>query len=732
MRRTVCHISIIVLLAIILHLPFFTGWLKPIPPNFTWWAPWNDAAAVAPTKGANFDYLQEYLPWQKYLQDSIAQGELPLWNRFQFCGTPFIANHLLSPFYPPIAIGILMPYQLSAYLISFIHFLIGSIFMYFFLRRIKLDGIAALIGALVFCSSGMFTPYYPPWPAAIVWLPAVLFFVEGWLQGVSSSRSMAWLALITAFWFMEGYPIFVVHGLYFIIFYIIFVGPSGKRLSALGKFFAAVLIGAVISAVQNLPTLFFALESARFKPEVSELMEPLFSYPHLLNHLLPSQAGASKIGYHYIGLVPFLFLPFAAIKADARIKYNFFWGGVCLLLGMVPGLFVVIYRFLPLWAITPHPPVVPLFFAAAVLSAYGVQRVLKFDNPQMKNLLWAFALAAVIFLVVLIFQFKPGLNKLVLFYLLCNALLLCFILIASISNPNTKPAKLVPAGAVVVVLLLIIVPWFINFRPNRPLVELFKQPFYERYIKDFRTSNLRIYRADWQQDLPPNTGILWGIEDAGGYDSLILKKFYDEAMRNGFYFHRGREMLEFKGNQRIDSNLLEEYRIGLLLAGPQGQKPDGFGWGLYATNASGVKLYAKRDTPRAQFIPQGGFINEAVKLGYKVAGPNAIRIDAGGDKQAGYVIVRDAYAVGWRAWVDGKRVEVSPYHGWMRRVDVPAGAKEIVMRYEPVEFYIGVFISAFAFLITISWLVGGYRRKRVKTGVTAWGQSLFRLQGKVI
>jgi len=715
LRRTVSHISIIILFAVILHLPFFTGWLKPIPLNFTWWAPWNDSATGPPTKGANYDYLQEYLPWQKYMQDSIAQGELPLWNRFQFCGTPFIANHLLSPFYPPIAIGFLMPYELSAYLISFIHFLIGSIFMYFYLRRIRLDGIPAIIGAMVFCSSGIFIPFYPPWPAAIVGLPAVLFFVEGWLQGISGPRSVAWLALFMGFWFMEGYPIFVVHGLYFIIFYILFVGQAGKRLSTLGRFTAAVLIGAVISAVQNLPTLFFALESARFKPEVGELLVPIFSPPYLLNHVLPRQSGAFKIGYHYIGLVPFLLLPFAAIKADSRVKYIFFWAGICILLGMIQDLFVVISRFLPLWGITPHPPVVPIFFGGAVLSAYGVHHVLQADISHRKKLLWAFAVAVLIFLVVCFFQFRHSPDKTAIFYLLTCALLLCFVLLRIVGFPNRKGVGLVPAGAVAVISLLIIVPWFINFRGNRPLAELFKNPFYENYLRNLRSSNLRIYRSDWQQDLPPNMSILWGIEDAGGYDSLVLKKFYDEATRNGFEFIRGREMLKLKGDRRIGADLLEEYSIGLLLAGPEGPKPEGFGWGLYAAAPGGVKLYAKRDIPRAHFIRQGGFMSEAVALDYKVEGPNAIRIDVGGNNQAGYVIVRDTYAVGWNAWVDGKRTDVAPYHGWMRRVDIPEGAKEIVMRYEPVEFYIGVFASAFAVLVTLTWLAGGYRYRRVNT-----------------
>jgi hypothetical protein len=714
LRREAIHIAIIVLMAIILHLPFFTGWLKPIPPNFTWWAPWNEKIAETPPKGSYYDSLQQYIPWQKYLQDSIAQGELPLWNRFQFCGTPFLANHLLSPFYPPITIGLGVPFELSLYVISFFHFLIGPVFMYLYLRRIGLDSSPSLVGGLIFCSTGMFMPFYPPWPAAIVWLPAILFIIEGWLQGKRGWHDAPWLALILAFWSMEGYPIFIVHSIYFIVFYILLVRPAVNRVSTLGRFFVALFTGGAISAVQNLPTLFFAIESARFVPEVDELLSPVFALPYMLNHLLPVQSGAYKIGYHFIGLVPFLIMPFAAVRPDSRAKYHFFWFGACLVLGLIPHLFVSIYRILPLWAITPHPPIIAIFFSSAVLSAYGTQHLWYKAAESKHPLKWALFVGVVIFLVVFILQATKGVTNTFLFYILCCAALLCFLLISILRTTSSHQPKVATVATIAIILLIITVPWFINFRCHQPVEELFNSPIYQNHLVKLRASNLRVYRYGWQQNLPPNTSILWGIEDAGGYDSLILKRYFDEVTRNGFKFYRGREMLPLDGSPYIDDNMLEEFSIGLILASPDSSRPGGAGWGLLTLTDGGVRLYVKRNVPRALFIPKGCFMDEAIPLKYTVTSPNSIKVDIGGGKEEGSVVVRDAYAGGWKAWVDGERVPIEPYRGWMRQVDVPAGARDIAMRYEPVEFTIGIFISAFSLFVTLSWLAGGYRRKLTK------------------
>lgn len=714
MRSETRHIALIVLFAIVLHLPIFTGLIKPVPGNFTWWAPWDETAVSDPVKGACFDYLTEYLPWQKYLHDSVRDGHLPLWNNFQFCGTPFMANHLLSPFYPPIAISLFTSYEFSVYIVSLLHFLIGPIFMYLYLRRMNIGGKAALVGTFAFCSTGMFIPLFPPWPAAMVWLPAALYFIEGWLSGVRGWRDVPLLSFAIGFWLMEGYPVFVVHSLYFVFFYILCVGPAGRRLTPMVMFISSLILGTLISAVQNLPTLFFSLESTRFEPDIYSIRAAMLSAPFFLNHFMPSQSGAFIIGYKYVGLVPFLFLPFAFLKLGSRTIYNLFWLIASFSISLMPRLFMVFYKILPGWEITDHPPTVPLFFCLTVLAALGADCLWNQVGRNRRYMQIAMSVAAAIFIIVLFFSITGGLNRTIVFYSLSSAALLLFIFVSTLSGTQSAWHRRASLGAIAAIIILAAVPWWMNLRHNRPLEEVYNTPIYTDHIQDLSSENLRFYRKGWQQNVPSNMGILWGIEDAGGYDSLVLKNYYDAALLHGMQFHRGRETMPITTAYPIDPGMLEDMGIGILLSSPgtYGLRTDG--WVKLETTPHSVGLSVKKSVWRAALIPEGKFMADAIPVDYHVEGPNEVRINITGPLGAGYVVVRDTYASGWKAWVDGEPAEIEQYREWMRQVKVESGAKEIVMKYEPVEFKVGLLISIIATFIALVWIAGGCRRRALK------------------
>jgi hypothetical protein len=57
------------------------------------------------------------------------------------------------------------------------------------------------------------------------------------------------------------------------------------------------------------------------------------------------------------------------------------------------------------------------------------------------------------------------------------------------------------------------------------------------------------------------------------------------------------------------------------------------------------------------------------------------------------VVVRDAYAPGWRAWVNGRAAPVSRVDGRHRGVEVPAGASRVELRYRPPSFVPGLVLT---------------------------------------
>jgi len=75
----------------------------------------------------------------------------------------------------------------------------------------------------------------------------------------------------------------------------------------------------------------------------------------------------------------------------------------------------------------------------------------------------------------------------------------------------------------------------------------------------------------------------------------------------------------------------------------------------------------------------------------------------------GYVVLVDAWDPAWRAWVDGRAVELLRANVAFRAVAVPAGRHTVEMRYRPATLTAGLAISLLAAGAGIA-VVAGRRR----------------------
>lgn len=78
----------------------------------------------------------------------------------------------------------------------------------------------------------------------------------------------------------------------------------------------------------------------------------------------------------------------------------------------------------------------------------------------------------------------------------------------------------------------------------------------------------------------------------------------------------------------------------------------------------------------------------------------------------GWLLMADVWYPGWRAWVDGEPVDVLQANYLFRAVEVPAGAQRVEFRYQPLSFYIGFFVSVFAW-VGLGWKLRSSRQKSV-------------------
>jgi len=76
----------------------------------------------------------------------------------------------------------------------------------------------------------------------------------------------------------------------------------------------------------------------------------------------------------------------------------------------------------------------------------------------------------------------------------------------------------------------------------------------------------------------------------------------------------------------------------------------------------------------------------------------------------GIAVFPGNYARGWRAWIDGQRARVFAANLFAKGVAVPAGAREVVLRYLPASFVWGAAVSLVTALLMLASFIFGRRR----------------------
>ncbi|MEE2672168.1 MAG: YfhO family protein [Myxococcota bacterium] len=92
--------------------------------------------------------------------------------------------------------------------------------------------------------------------------------------------------------------------------------------------------------------------------------------------------------------------------------------------------------------------------------------------------------------------------------------------------------------------------------------------------------------------------------------------------------------------------------------------------------------------------------------------PEVLRFEVAPEHSA-VLVVADAWYPGWKAWVDGNESPVLRVNGFFRGVALPAGARQVEMRFEPWSFRVGAFVSIAAAVLLaalLAWRSAAPRR----------------------
>jgi len=83
---------------------------------------------------------------------------------------------------------------------------------------------------------------------------------------------------------------------------------------------------------------------------------------------------------------------------------------------------------------------------------------------------------------------------------------------------------------------------------------------------------------------------------------------------------------------------------------------------------------------------------------------NEVRIAVDMGLGRGYLLLADAYAPGWLAYLDGVETTIHPADVAMRAVAVPEGVHEVVFRYSPLWWWLGLPLAGLGALLGIAWI----------------------------
>jgi hypothetical protein len=211
-----------------------------------------------------WDFRYYHFSQASFVAQSLARGELPLWDPYTYCGMPFYANLTAQVFYPPaLAAVFLSNWTGGRHLLYFLelqmlaHVFLGGALTYWLLRRLGVTRAAAVTGATIYQLGAYMASQTQHLGAidAAAWLPLA------WLAVISLAGSFQWrwvagLAFALAMSILAGFP--ASTAVVFVSCFLLaaFMAVLRRASWKLAAVVAASAVWAVLAAaIQVLPTL---------------------------------------------------------------------------------------------------------------------------------------------------------------------------------------------------------------------------------------------------------------------------------------------------------------------------------------------------------------------------------------------------------------------------------------------------------------------------------------------
>jgi hypothetical protein len=211
------------------------------------------------------DYGLYSYPVAYYLRESFWRGEWPLWNPYNCCGLPFLAQFNTLALYPPSLFYLLLPLTWALGVFCLLHIFLAGMGMYFLAARWTGSRPGAALAGVAFAFNGLSLNFlmWPSHLAAYAWMPWVILLAEeGWTVG---GRKLFLASLAAAMELLAGGPEEILFTWLILLALAAarFRFHPGGFLTVARRFLTIGMLAAGLAAAQLLPFADFVLHSNR-------------------------------------------------------------------------------------------------------------------------------------------------------------------------------------------------------------------------------------------------------------------------------------------------------------------------------------------------------------------------------------------------------------------------------------------------------------------------------------
>jgi hypothetical protein len=743
-----------------------------------WWIHVQHTEAKSDTiAGSNADMYVYHLPVRDFGFSRLNEGKVPLYNPYTNCGMPFLATYQAALFYPLNFPHLFLAAEPAMSLIYLIHIFLAGVFMFLWMRELRVREVAALFAGTAFMLCAFVTCILT-WPHIVlthVWIP-LIFLLTHRAFNRGRFQDMILLGAAVGSQFLAGYMqgfVYTLYGVFAYLFYLTVVKLEQYKpgLISVGRSFIVTLLGlsavpALLTAIQWIPTLELSGLSTRSPGGLTQ-HAILFGgslYPSTFLAALINPESFTWYQYTlYPGAAALLLAAFAFVQRE-RWRQTFFFAAMAVVASLIAfGAHTSLFRLymnVPTgdWFRLPNRLLILTAFSIATLAGIGCHHLLHSvlaqpaRVPQASIRLGIFIALSAFFILLL-----PKSAGIYVFLLLIGCLLV-------VRARSTALAGLLATALLALDLTLHIAnpvtyPWI----TRRVFPELSEaKAFLQEKVGNDR---IHIFHAknDWKNFLfNSNYGMIERIRETSGYESLSLQRFAEFCA----FMETGGDPsydLPFTGSVRWNADSRYPNMLNLLGAryivedpgrdlypekSPANKMPASFN--LRKVFSGDVNIYENPDAlPHAFFASDVEVIPEKHAILPRLAGPafdykNVVIIEEQpgqlvvkekDQKRAevtvksetedainvivdapadGFVFLNEIFSPGWQVTVDGREAKLYKADYLFMGVLVEAGRHVIDMKYLPSSYRTGKWVSLISTMLFALLFAFDVARRRAK------------------